>query len=61
MGDGSVIQIPWTLRIPPDSRPANHLGSQASDLGQIVLETGHPQEPELRVFVRFAVRPEPAR
>jgi hypothetical protein len=61
LGDGSVVQHPWTVRIPPESRAANHLGSKASDLGQIVLATGHPQQPELRVFVRFAVRPEVAR
>lgn len=56
LGEGAVLQIPLTIRIPPGERVANHLGSKASDLGQIVLATGHPQQPELRILVRFAVR-----
>jgi hypothetical protein len=61
IGQGAVTQIPLSIRIPPGNRAANHLGSKASDLGQIVFETGHPQQPELRILVRFAVRPDPAR
>jgi hypothetical protein len=61
IGQGAVIQIPLSIRIPPGNRAANHLGSKASDLGQIVFETGHPQQPELRILVRFAVRPDPAK
>jgi hypothetical protein len=61
IGQGAVIQIPLSIRIPPGNRAANHLGSKASDLGQIVFETGHPQQPELRVLVRFAVRPDPGK
>ena len=60
LGDGAVTQIPLSIRIPPGNRPANYLGSKASDLGQIVFATGHPQQPELRILVRFAVRPDPA-
>lgn len=60
IGQGAVIQIPLTIRIPPGGPAANYLGSKASDLGQIVFETGHPQQPELRILVRFAVRPDPA-
>jgi len=61
IGDAAVTQIPLTIRIPPGDRVANHLGSKASELGQIVLETGHPKQPELRILVRFAVRLDPAR
>jgi hypothetical protein len=61
IGQGAVIQIPLSIRIPPGNRAANYLGSKASDLGQIVFETGHPQQPELRILVRFAVRPDPAK
>jgi len=60
LGQGAVTQIPLSIRIPPGNRAANYLGSKASDLGQIVFETGHPQQPELRILVRFAVRPDPA-
>lgn len=60
IGQSSVRQIPLTIRIPPGSPVANHLGSKASELGQIVLETGHPKQPDLRILVRFAVRLDPA-
>ena len=59
LGDGAVIRIPLTIRIPPGSRAANYLGSRADELGQIVLQTGHPQQPELRILVRFAVKADP--
>ena len=61
IGASTVTQIPLTIRIPPGSRVANHLGSKASELGQIALETGHPKQPELRILVRFAVRLDPPR
>jgi hypothetical protein len=59
IGQSAVFQIPLTIRIPPGNRVANHLGSKASELGRIVLKTGHPKQPELRILVRFAVRLEP--
>ena len=52
----SVIRIPLTIRIPPGSQEVNHLGSKADELGQIVIETGHPQQPELQILVRFRVK-----
>ena len=61
LGSGEVIQIPLTIRIPPGSPAANFLGSQADELGRIVLETGHPQQSELRILVRFRVKVDPAR
>jgi len=61
LGQGAIVQFPLIIRIPPGSRPANHLGSKAADLGQIVLATGHPQQPELRILVRFSVKPDPAK
>ena len=61
IGQAAVTQIPLTIRIPPGNRAANYLGSKAADLGQIVFQTGHPQQPDLRILVRFAVRPDPAR
>jgi hypothetical protein len=61
LGGGAVTQIPLTVRIPPGRRVANHLGSKASELGRIVIQTGHPKQPELRILVRFAVRLDPAR
>jgi hypothetical protein len=61
LGKGPAEQIPCTIKIPPGSQPTNHLGSKASDLGLIVLETGYPPQPELRILVRFAVKPDPPR
>ncbi len=44
-----------TIRIPPGSKPAVHLGSGQGEPGRIVLRTNHPEVPELRTRVRFAV------
>lgn len=55
IGTGNVVQTPLVVQIPKGSRPANHLGSEQGKLGQILLETTHPQVPRLRILVRFAV------
>lgn len=55
MGGGSVTLTPLTVVIPKGSPPANHLGSEQGKLGRITLKTHHPQSPELRIYVRFAV------
>lgn len=52
---GAVTQFRLNIRIPPGSRPANHLGSERNRLGRIAIETTHPAIPRLLVFVRFAV------
>jgi hypothetical protein len=44
-----------TIRVPPRSEPAVHLGSGQGEPGHIVLRTNHAQVPELRMRVRFAV------
>lgn len=55
MNHGAVRQTPLLLEIPPDSPPVNHLGSEQNKLGEILLDTNHPQVPKLRILVRFAV------
>jgi len=55
INNGTVIQFPLLLDIPPHSRAANHLGSEQGPLGEINLETTHPQVPKLRILVRFAI------
>jgi hypothetical protein len=55
LADGKVALIPLTIRIPKDSRPANHLGSTEGRLGRITLETTHPDVPQLRILLRFAI------
>ncbi len=52
---GAVTQTPVAIQIPKGSRAANHLGSEQGKLGEVLIETNHPQAPKLRIFVRFAV------
>ena len=55
VGAKALSQTRLTIRIPPGSEPAVHLGSGEGEPGRIVLRTNHPQVPELRMRVRFAV------
>jgi len=57
IGEGVVVRIPLSISIPAGSPTCNHLGSQQGGLGRIVLETGHPDVPELTIPVRVAVSP----
>jgi len=54
--DGQATQTPLTITIPPGSPPANHLGSEQGKLGRITIDTDHPNTPQLRILVRFAVK-----
>jgi len=55
INNGAVVQTPLIIDIPPGSPPANHLGSEQGQLGEIVIETTHPLVHKLRILVRFAV------
>ena len=55
INNDTVMQVPMTIRIPPGTGPAAHLGSKQGKLGEILLETNHPRCPQLRILVRFAV------
>lgn len=55
IAEGKSTQTPLLIEIPKGSRPATHLSSQQGKLGLIVIETHHPQIPELRIHVSFAV------
>jgi hypothetical protein len=55
INEGVVIQTPLTIRLPKGSPPANYLGSKQGELGEILLDTNHPDAPQLRILVRFAV------
>jgi hypothetical protein len=52
----TYIQTPLTVKIPPGSRPANHLGSEESKYGRIILQTNNPRVPQVRIYVNFAVK-----
>jgi len=55
LNNGRVTLTPLTIQIPKGARPANYLGSEQGEFGRITLKTNHPQAPELRILVRFAV------
>lgn len=57
VGSGGVVRVPLTIVVPPGSRAANHLCSQQGKPGRIVLETGHPDIPELTIPVCIAIGP----
>jgi len=55
INDGIVLQTPVTIEIPKGSRPISRLGSKQGELGQIIIDTNHPEMPVLTIPVRFAV------
>jgi len=54
--DGESTRTPLVIRIPAGSPPGSHLGPPQGDLGQIEIDTNHPQQPQLRLLVSFAVK-----
>lgn len=52
---GALTQTPLTVRIPAGSSRGNHLGPLQGELGRIVLDTNHPQQPRLEILLRFVV------
>ena len=55
VSQGEASLTPLTIQIPKGSPAANYLGSDQGDFGRITIETNHPQAPQLRILVRFAV------
>jgi hypothetical protein len=53
--DGQVTQLPITIKVPRGVRPANHLGTVQGKLGEVLLETNHPDLKEVPIKVYFAV------
>ncbi len=52
----STRQFPIVIRIPKGTPPANHLPSETTQTGRIVLETNHPEAPTMLIRVAFAVQ-----
>ncbi len=52
---GIVVTTPLVIEIPPGSPTVDCLGSDLGRLGEIILESTHPQVPKMRFLVRFAV------
>jgi hypothetical protein len=55
LAGGTVVQVPLTIEIPPGTAPVNRLGSEQAKLGEIVLETSHPQAKQIRLYLKFAI------
>lgn len=47
--------VPIVIRIPPGAGPANYFGLEEPELGRIIIKTNHPDAPEVKILVRFAV------
>jgi hypothetical protein len=52
---GLVTQVPITISVPAGTPPANHLGTALGKMGEIVLETNHPDLKQVPIKVYFAV------
>jgi hypothetical protein len=55
MKDRPVAQAILTVEVPPNTPPANFIGSGDASMGRIVIETNHPEVPRLRILVSFLV------
>ncbi|MCC7085170.1 MAG: DUF1573 domain-containing protein [Pirellulales bacterium] len=55
LAGGHFVQVPMTIEIPIGTRPAVHLGNKQGEMGEILIETGHPEANILRIPVRFTV------
>lgn len=47
--------IPLTIEIPPGTPPEDHLGTEIGPLAKILLDTGLPEDKQLKILVRYAV------
>lgn len=54
--NGATILTTLTVRIPAGSPQGSYLGPPRGELGQIVIATNHPQEPQLRILLSFTVK-----
>ena len=51
------MRTPLTIEIPANTPTMKFLGPQASQLGEITLETGLEEMPQLKIRVKFSVEP----
>ncbi len=54
-GDGPVL-VPFTVEIPPGTKAAAHMGGDGGKLGEILIDTGNPDAPLVKLRVQFAVQ-----
>jgi hypothetical protein len=54
--DGAQVrQIPLTIDVPAGARPLSRLGQGHGGYGEIILNSTHPDAPQLKVLVEFAI------
>jgi len=56
INNGASTRTPLTIRIPAGSSPGNYLGPPQREVAQIIIDTYHPQQPQLRIPVNFAIQ-----
>jgi hypothetical protein len=56
----SIVLVPVTFVVPPNLQPVKLEGDDLKQLGRVVIETTHPEQKELEIFVRMSVQ-EPGR
>ena len=55
IGGGDIVRIGIEIQIPPGTPPANNLCSETAEPGYILLDTGHPKTPTLKIPVCVAI------
>jgi len=53
---GASTRTALTIRIPAGSSPGNYLGPPQGEVGQVIIDTNHPQQPQLRIPVSFVIK-----
>jgi hypothetical protein len=56
INNGALSQTPLTVRIPAGSPLSDARNAPREESGQIVMDTNHPRERQLRILVSFAVK-----
>ncbi len=51
-----LVHVPLTVEVPVGTRPLARRGEDFDEIAEIVLSTTHPQTPELKLRVEFAVQ-----
>jgi hypothetical protein len=55
VNNGLVTQVPLTISVPRGAPESNHLGSAQGRMGEVVLETDHPDVKQVKLKVQFVV------
>jgi len=50
-----AVRIPLTIHIAKHDGPANYLGSKQSPAAYVLLNTNHPQVPQVKILISFAI------